>query len=46
MNEKEIEAIIMLLEATLGNMNSYEADKVVRGVVAILKNKLSKLLNK
>ena len=41
MKEKEIEAVILLLESTLGSMTATQADNVVRGVVALLKSKVT-----
>ncbi len=41
MNEKEIRAVILLLESTLGNMPPRDADKVVEGVIALLKAKVN-----
>ena len=40
MKEEEIKAIIILLESTLGGMKPFDADNVVRGIVALLKSKL------
>ena len=40
MSEEKIKAIILVLEATLGSMPSEDADNVVRGVIALLKESL------
>lgn len=40
MNDQEIKAVILLLEATLGAMTPAQADQVVQGVVALLKSKV------
>ena len=41
MNNEELKALVILLESTLGSMSNDDADKVVRGVVALLKSKIT-----
>jgi len=40
METEEIKAIILILEATLNRMSPTDADNVVKGVIALLKNKI------
>jgi len=42
MNQEEIKAIVIILESTLGNMRPVDADKVIQGVVALLRSKITK----